>query len=274
MTEFEEPDHMEITELEDIHRMVSEVKISPEIIDIFLQIRDKIQTTLKFSISDRRIKAALKILKAKALLEYRNEVEASDLFVLTNIFWDHPENIDKIRTIVISYSNAEIGEIFNFKDMAQSVFENGLRTGKLSEALEKLNTYYKTVESYNSSAGRKIKDEISHLKSQLEDGINSQKDLSITVIQYPSSLEFRVAYTCSTLFDKKSFRNAGFVWARKKGYWRTWGDVNNIEGSIKDLRDKILLRLGVDPKFKILQEAIQETEDTEVDENPSGSPEE
>jgi hypothetical protein len=35
-----------------------------------------------------------------------------------------------------------------------------------------------------------------------------------------------------------------------------------------------LLRLGVDPKFKILQEAIQETEDTEVDENPSGSPEE
>ena len=53
-------------------------------------------------LSDRRLVKLLKLLRVSAATNYRSEVDLSDAMLLQHCLWNHPDNMDKVREIVIT----------------------------------------------------------------------------------------------------------------------------------------------------------------------------
>lgn len=54
------------------------------------------------SLSDRRLVKLLKLLRVSAATNERTEVDLSDAMLLQHCLWNHPDNLDKVREIVIA----------------------------------------------------------------------------------------------------------------------------------------------------------------------------
>ncbi len=53
-------------------------------------------------LSDRRLVKLLKLLRVSAATNHRTEVDLSDAMLLQHCLWNHPDNMDKVREIVIA----------------------------------------------------------------------------------------------------------------------------------------------------------------------------
>ncbi|MEY4980108.1 MAG: hypothetical protein RLZZ352_2378 [Pseudomonadota bacterium] len=53
-------------------------------------------------LSDRRLVKLLKLLRVSAATNHRTEVDLSDAMLLQHCLWNHPDNMDKVREIVIT----------------------------------------------------------------------------------------------------------------------------------------------------------------------------
>lgn len=53
-------------------------------------------------LSDRRLVKLLKLLRVSAATNHRTEVDLSDAMLLQHCLWNHPDNMDKVRDIVIT----------------------------------------------------------------------------------------------------------------------------------------------------------------------------
>lgn len=70
--------------------------------DIWLEHRQAFKEDRREQLSDRRLMKCLHLLRISAATNGRTEVDLSDLLLLKDCLWNHPENTNKVRTLVLS----------------------------------------------------------------------------------------------------------------------------------------------------------------------------
>jgi MoxR-like ATPase len=97
---------LKVEELESFHKDMNKVKLSQEnaqiISNIHKELKEKFNENDFETISDRRLKKAVKILKASALSNERSEVNVLDISLLSNVFWNDEENRDEVEKVVLA----------------------------------------------------------------------------------------------------------------------------------------------------------------------------
>lgn len=93
-------------ELAEIKAQAKSITLPEKMMDAILKIREEHRKVFKEdnreSISDRRLKKALGLLKVSATTNKRTEIDLSDLFLLRHLLWNHPDNKDKVGELVIN----------------------------------------------------------------------------------------------------------------------------------------------------------------------------
>jgi len=92
-----------LQELEELQFYASMVTVPDQIYNVLSQIRTELQDE-GINPSDRRFKQSLSLVKGKALLSQRQEVEETDLGILSNCLWEEVDQKQLVKKIVESYS--------------------------------------------------------------------------------------------------------------------------------------------------------------------------
>ncbi|WP_282109529.1 AAA family ATPase [Shewanella algicola] len=94
---------------EDFSRLdetIASITISPDIknaiLDIWNTHKDAFKEDRREVLSDRRFIKIIKILRVSAVTNGRNEVDLSDILLLKDCLWNHPDNIKQIQEIVLN----------------------------------------------------------------------------------------------------------------------------------------------------------------------------
>lgn len=93
-----------ILTLEDIHQAhleAQQVTLSDSIYGVYIDLADRLRTE-GIDVTDRRFTQTVDVLKAEAWLNGRDTVEVLDMKPLMHMLWKVPENIDKVRDIVLN----------------------------------------------------------------------------------------------------------------------------------------------------------------------------
>lgn len=92
-------------ELLDIQKNIGQITIPDDIKEVIKKIRLEFKERFKENnqeeISDRKLVKVLKLLKVSAYTNGREEVDVSDLLVLTNCLWNNPDVKETVREIII-----------------------------------------------------------------------------------------------------------------------------------------------------------------------------
>lgn len=101
------PSFQKLTQLDlsQIQQAAEAVTLSTEIIDAIRSIWAQHKTTFKEdrreNLSDRRLKKIIQLLRVSAVTNERQTVDLSDVMLLKNCLWNHYDNAEKVREIII-----------------------------------------------------------------------------------------------------------------------------------------------------------------------------
>ncbi len=95
-----------LSDLHDIRRAAEAVTLPPEIIQVIQRIwaqhKDAFKEDRREGLSDRRLKKLIKLLSVSAASNGRDKVDLSDVLLLKDCLWNHPDNTEKVREMVFS----------------------------------------------------------------------------------------------------------------------------------------------------------------------------
>lgn len=101
-----QPDKISAAELHAIQINASAVAIPANIIkaiqSIWLDYHEKFKQDQRENLSDHRLKKAIHLLRVSATTNGRTEVNLSDVVLLKDCLWNHPDNAPKIHDLVIN----------------------------------------------------------------------------------------------------------------------------------------------------------------------------
>ncbi|BAL23477.1 AAA family ATPase [Azoarcus sp. KH32C] len=104
--EMPEPRRLDASELRDIRQAAQAVTLPPDIVSAIQRIWAEHKQTFKEdrreNLSDRRLKKAVGLLCVSAATNGRSEVDLSDLLLLKDCLWNHPDNVIKVRELVMN----------------------------------------------------------------------------------------------------------------------------------------------------------------------------
>ena len=102
----ERPASITENEMDSILNESGKVALPEEVISAISQIwrahKDAFKEDRRESLSDRRLKKAVKLIKVSSHTNGRNEADLSDVLLLKNCLWNHPENAAKVQDIVLN----------------------------------------------------------------------------------------------------------------------------------------------------------------------------
>ena len=149
MTDARGPDlktRLTLEEIHDAREAVAAVELDRPLLESIAKIRRRLGAE-GLSLSDRRYKESLTIVRAKAWLQGRAYAVEDDLAVLSNILWDDPASEPMVRGFVLDVANPQEKRAREIADALQVALKNlqGLdeereRTMAAVEFLSKLRT--------------------------------------------------------------------------------------------------------------------------------------
>lgn len=93
-------------DLAEIAQRAESVALPAEIIDAIQQIWQQHKETFKEdrreSLSDRRLKKLINLLRVSAATNDRQEVDLSDVLLLKDCLWNHPDNAEMVRNLILN----------------------------------------------------------------------------------------------------------------------------------------------------------------------------
>jgi len=97
--------HITADDLADIKNAVQPVTIPPEICEaiqqIWIQHKETFKEDRRETLSDRRLKKVLHLLRVSAVINGRAELDLSDVLLLKDCLWNHQDNAQKVRGLII-----------------------------------------------------------------------------------------------------------------------------------------------------------------------------
>ena len=110
--------------LEQIDALQKAVTIPPAIVDavqrIWIKHRETFKEDRRESLSDRRLKKAIGLMRVSAATNGRDEVDLSDVLLLKDCLWSHPDNADKVGQLILKILKAFDREIVIDQDDRQA----------------------------------------------------------------------------------------------------------------------------------------------------------
>jgi MoxR-like ATPase len=139
-----------LSEIEQLHNEVKKVDIGKVKAEVLGLLRELEREGIK--VSDRRLKEAMKAVKAYALINGHTEATNDDLEILQYVFWDEPEQLDRVKSIVLKISNpysqkaAEWGAILTdlrgqlkkYNEITDDVMEIYRKVGQMKDSVKGL----------------------------------------------------------------------------------------------------------------------------------------
>lgn len=116
-----------LDEFADVIMNSSGIFIHEDFVELYAVIRTKLATE-KVRISDRKLQSSLDIFQTSALLNSRNYVGLSELFLLLDIAWKHYDDIERVKRVVFDIIFGNLSElqenVHNTKDNAKILISN------------------------------------------------------------------------------------------------------------------------------------------------------
>lgn len=176
---YEPKTFLSLEELQNIINTVEAMNIDPVMDDLI-----KIRLALKnkgIEVSDRRFRQAFDIVKAYAYVRGATQPDVEHLEVLQFVFWDEPEQIHTVRSVILQVSNP--------------------LSAKASEYIEILNEYDKELQKYSEVTPEviemynKINKIVEELKGVFEEAKRSGKNTILIekVLSRAENLKRRIA---------------------------------------------------------------------------------
>lgn len=150
-----------LKEIHDARDSVAAVPIDRPLLESVAKIRRRLGAE-GLSLSDRRYKESLTVIRAKAWLQGRKYVVEDDLAVLANILWDDPASEPMVRGLVLDIANPQEKRAREIADGLQVALKNlqGLeeerdRTMAAVEFLSKLRTARAELQAFRERMVRR-----------------------------------------------------------------------------------------------------------------------
>lgn len=98
-------DLLSVQDLAQIQHSANQVHIAPELIaavqDVWAAHQEAFKEDRRESLSDRRLKKIIHLLRVSAATNGREAVDLSDLVLLKDCLWNHPDNAEKVRELLM-----------------------------------------------------------------------------------------------------------------------------------------------------------------------------
>lgn len=108
-------DTISSAELVDIRQAAAAVTMPPNVAKaiqrIWGQHKESFKEDRRETLSDRRLKKVIGLMRVSAATNGRHEVDLSDVFLLKNCLWNHPDNALKVRDIIFNTLRAGSGAV-------------------------------------------------------------------------------------------------------------------------------------------------------------------
>jgi len=118
---------LNLEEILDINEQAKDIHIPDIFVELNTKINEKLNTE-KVKFSNRKLQSTLDIFQVSAYVNGRNQINLSELFLLLNIAWKEPDDIDRVKRIMYDLIFGNSSEILNVvsnnKEMFQSVKSN------------------------------------------------------------------------------------------------------------------------------------------------------
>ena len=173
-----EPTTFSLQELSKLKENVSRVEIPQAVYKILLRIRKELNAK-GISLSDRRYKSSVSLIKAKAFINGREMAKEEDIKILENVLWKDPAEIPDIKSTLHSilfgyreqlkelYIQAKEIEAYskqNWDDEETKIKANIEAQTKLKMLINKVNDLSEELSDRGKSTG-----EVTEIKSKIED---------------------------------------------------------------------------------------------------------
>ncbi len=173
-----EPTTFSLQELSKLKEKVSRVEIPQAVYKILLRIRKELNAK-GISLSDRRYKSSVSLIKAKAFINGREMAKEEDVKILENVLWKDPAEIPDIKSTLHSilfgyreqlkelYIQAKEIEAYskqNWDDEETKIKANIEAQTKLKMLINKVNDLSEELSDRGKSTG-----EVTEIKSKIED---------------------------------------------------------------------------------------------------------
>lgn len=106
-----------------LRRARAQVDIAP-VIDMVLDVKEKLEQEHAIVVSDRRWGKALKAVQAHAVMHGRTVATAADLAPLAECLWDEPEDYPAVDLIIAKVSDPDYAEAKRMRDVALEAFDS------------------------------------------------------------------------------------------------------------------------------------------------------
>ena len=181
---FESPDtfcppvSLSISEIQEIQERAKSVGFYDDVMDILMAIRRELTTSVgddeaQIYISDRRWKKIVNVLKVAAAAQGYTKVNRSMLFILEHMLWEHPEQKDAIRRIIIELTMSGGKSAEEIEDTLRTLDPKEYSFSKKSIELPELVTLTSGYNyGYSRNSGRKL----TTLKELKEEGKDYRDD--------------------------------------------------------------------------------------------------
>lgn len=114
---------------------VPAVQVGDAVVDAVCTLRASLRRS-ELIVSDRRWKAAVRLLQASAFLDGRTGVDESDLAVLAHVLWETPDQRPAVEREVLQLVNPNAGEALDLEDaIAEQEAQLEAKAGQSKEAL-------------------------------------------------------------------------------------------------------------------------------------------
>lgn len=173
-----EPTTFSLQELSILKENVSRVEIPQAVYKILLRIRKELNAK-GISLSDRRYKSSVSLIKARAFINGREMAKEEDVKILENVLWKDPAEIPEIKSTLYSilfgyreqlkelYIQAKEIEAYskqNWDDEETKIKANIEAQTKLKMLINKVNDLSEELSDRGKSTG-----EVTEIKSKIED---------------------------------------------------------------------------------------------------------
>lgn len=243
--------HLSREEVERLIQLTKEVVVSAEVQEVIIKLAGQIKVTCGFKISDRKLVRALRVIQAMAVLKGRTYADINDTEILANIFWNKPEQINKVRAIVYSISSADVDDVLSYQEIADSIWEKATLTGNMEEAEKKLQGLLTTTEKFATKAGKMVSSHIAEKLEGVRETLKRRGSLIILLVGTSKEPFFKLTTASSLSWTTKQLRSVKFKWFRSGQYW--WYPIKPGKDPAKIKRiltKRIFTTLQVTPTFK------------------------
>lgn len=248
------PDKLSQAELNRLVRATTRVKVPQSIMNTVFLIRDQVQAATGASISDRRMARSFRIMQAHALLDARSEVKPCDIEILAHIFWDRPEQSNKVASIVLASADSTVADMMGLKLLAGDVFDTAMKTGDFTGALAKLESLYSKVNKYTSGRGKQIADDILDKINRAKGILDSRKKFVLIRMRLNTGIQYKVMQSTALYWSQKELRSVDMHFFRAGEYWYHYGPRKTADRKAFEstLKRKIANTLGAEASIRKL----------------------